>query len=209
MEFSVNILLVIATVGASLYAWNNPAVFQNWKLNPYLVKERKQYWRFITSGFIHADYMHLGFNMFTLFFIGQGVESAFAGRFGGYGGLAYALFYILGILVSDLPSYIKHKDHAWYNSIGASGGVSAVMFSFILFAPTQDLCLYGFICIPAIIFGVLYLLFSYQMAQKSKDNINHDAHFFGAVYGIIATVILIPQVVPHFIEQITTWRWFW
>ncbi|WMJ71784.1 rhomboid family intramembrane serine protease [Cytophagaceae bacterium ABcell3] len=208
MVLSATTFIIIVTVIASLYAWSKPHLYQKWMLNPYQVKNNKQYWRFITSGFIHADYIHLGFNMFSLYFLGRFLEQVFQVFFTEYGSLIYIGLYLAGIIVSDIPTYLKHKENSYYNSLGASGGVSAVLFSYVLFQPTHNLYLFAVIPIPAIIFGLLYLLYSYQMARRGGDFINHDAHFYGAVFGIVATIILIPDSVRIFIEQINNWQLF-
>ena len=146
---SVTILLIIITAAASFYAWKTPEIYSKWILNPYSIKTKKEYFRFLTSGFIHADVGHLVFNMFSLYFIGQYLEGIFEIWFGTNGMLFYLALYLIGIIVSEIPSFIKHRNDYNYNSLGASGGVSSIIFSFILIAPTQTLVLY-FIPIPAL-----------------------------------------------------------
>jgi membrane associated rhomboid family serine protease len=175
-------------------------------LNPYTTHRRKEYYRFLTSGFIHADHMHLVMNMFSLYFLGRHVEEKFSYTFDGKGSLYYIAIYVLAVIVAGLPSYFKHKDDPGYNTLGASGGVSAITFAFILFMPTTDLCLL-ILCLPGFLFGSLYLLYSYFQAKRANDNINHDAHIFGALFGLLFCVVLHPQVVPQFFEALASWRW--
>ena len=122
------------TVAISLYAWNNANIMNKWIMNPYSVQKYKEYYRFLTSGFLHADYGHLFFNMFSLYFFGRNVEYYFSALFGEQmGGILFAVLYLGGIIVANYPDFAKHKDDSFYNALGASGGVSAVVFSAILF----------------------------------------------------------------------------
>lgn len=199
---SVTLILVIITAGATLYAWNNQNIMYKWIFNPYTIKRNNEYQRFITSGFIHSNWMHLIFNMLMLYMFGGYVETLFRQVYGELGIVFYLLLYIIGIVVSDIPTYIRHKNHPHYNSLGASGGVSSILFSFIMFMPIEKLCLYGLLCLPGIIWGALYLAYSYYMSKKGGDNINHDAHLYGAVFGIIFTIIVYPPVISSFISSI-------
>lgn len=199
---SVTLILVIITVLTSLYAWNNQDILRKWIFNPYSVNEYGQYYRFITSGFIHNDFIHLLFNMLVLWMFGEQVEYIFAAIYGVAGKAIFVALYILGIIVSDIPTYLKHKDHAYYNALGASGGVASVLFSFILFAPAQKLYLYGIIGLPGIVWAALYILYSAYMGKRQGDNINHDAHLYGGLFGIVFTILVYPKVISHFIGQL-------
>lgn len=128
--------------------------------------------------------------------------------FGQAGGLYFIALYILAIVVSDLPTFFKHKNNPGYNSLGASGGVSAVIFAFIIFQPLSDICLYFALCMPGFILGALYILFSWYQGRKSNDNINHDAHLYGALFGLIFCIVVAPSSIGSFFEQIQTWRLF-
>lgn len=204
---SVTIILIIITVGISWYAWKNHELMQNWIFHPYSVARDNSWHRFLTSGFLHADYTHLFFNMFTLYFFGNAVEMTFGAIFGDVTGiLIYMLIYLGGIIVSDIPTFLKHRNDPAYRALGASGGVASVVFASILFYPTQDICLYAILCIPGFILGILYLIYSYYQGKRMGDNINHDAHFYGAVYGMVISLALVPKAGPLFIEQISNWR---
>lgn len=122
--------------------------------------------------------------------------------YGSVGIVLYIALYILGIIISDVPTYLKHKDHAYYNALGASGGVASVLFSFILFDPTRKLYLYGILGLPGIVWAGLYILYSAYMGKRGGDNINHDAHLYGGLFGIVFTIIIYPKVLLHFIEQL-------
>jgi membrane associated rhomboid family serine protease len=205
---SITLIIIVITVLASFYAWNNESVFQKWILNPYTVNRRNEYHRMLTSGLIHKDYMHLFFNMLAMFFFGELIEQTYVESFGQMGALLYIGLYVLGIIASDLPTYLKHKNHPHYNSLGASGGVSSVVFSYILFYPTREICLYFILCLPSFIFGALYMLYSYMQAKKGGDYINHDAHLFGAIFGIVFNIVIMPSVALHFFNEVAGWRLF-
>ena len=199
---SITLLLVIATVAISLIAWNKEELSRKWIFNPYTIAKYNQYYRFISSGFIHANWMHLLFNVFMLYMFGEIIEQLFIQLMGNFGKIVFILFYISAIIISAISTFIKHKHNPGYNSLGASGGVSAILFSYIVFAPMQDLCLYGLLCLPGIFWGGAYLIYSYYMAQRSGDNINHDAHLFGALYGVIFTILIYPNALSQIIDLI-------
>lgn len=198
MEFTITIAIIIITAIISFTAFNNEKITNDLIFWPPMIKEKHQYYRFITSGFIHADIAHLAFNMITLYFFGRAMEMFFIAKIGKIG---FLLFYIAGIIVSEIPSFIKHRDNYQYRSLGASGAVTAVLFSFILLAPWQTLYVF-FLPVPAIIFAALYVGYSIYMDRKGGDNVNHSAHLWGAVWGIAFTLLMDPSVFPHFLEQL-------
>jgi len=200
---SLTLILVIATSAISLYAWQNQDLTRKWIFNPYAIYKYKEYYRFITSGFLHSGWVHLFFNMFVLYMFGSQLERMFSAIYGAtIGKVIFGGLYLLGIIVSDIPTFIKHKNAAYYNALGASGGVSSILFSYILFDPVQKLYLYGLIGLPGIVWAALYVIYSIYMGKQSRDNINHDAHLFGGIFGIVYTIIVFPKVVPHFFEQL-------
>ena len=205
---SITLILIIVTVGISIYAWNNPILMDRWVLNPYKVTKRNEYYRFITSGFIHADYGHLLFNMLSLWFIGEGIERLFGMLFGANGAAYYLFLYIVGIIISDIPTFLKHRNNSNYNSLGASGGVSAVLFAAILYAPLLQICLYFFICMPGFVFGLLFLGYSFFESRRGGGYVNHDAHMYGAIFGMLFMAVVYPGAVPGFFQQIASWRIF-
>lgn len=205
-------IIIGITVLFSYLTFSKPGMKEEYMLNPYLVVHRKQYYRIFSHAFIHADWNHLIFNMITLYFFGSsisegvnyGVEPIFKIIFGDKTGLFYyLLLYIGGFLFASLPALIKHKDNINYNSLGASGAVSAILFASILFAPYSGIYIFLIpVEIPAIVFGVGYLLYSAYMAKKNTDNIAHDAHFLGAIFGFTFPIILKPELFNHFINSL-------
>ena len=203
---SLTYILIGVTVLISLVAWNRPELTGKWIMNPFAVKKYKEYYRFLTSGFIHADYGHLFFNMLSLYFFGDIVEYYFAGVTGSsnMGDILYVGLYLLGIIVANIPSYADHNNNQYYNALGASGGVSAVVFSAILFHPTAEIYVY-FFPIPGFIYGILYSFYSYTMSKRNVDNIGHSAHLYGAMFGVAFTLLLEPSLFSLFFEQILIW----
>lgn len=204
----ITYIIIAVTTVVSFYAFQSPVTMSSMIMNPYYTQKRQQYYRFITSGFIHKDHMHLLWNMFSFYFFGTAIEREFQSLFGSAGPVYFIALYVLAIIVSDVPTYFKHKDNPGYNSLGASGGVSAVIFAFIIFEPLSDICIYFALCLPGFILGALYILFSWYQGRRSADNINHDAHLYGALFGFIFCVIVAPSSIGNFLEEITRWRFF-
>jgi len=209
-EYSFNTIIIIITVIASYYVDRRPDLKYKFMLNPYKIANNNEYFRFITSGFIHGGWMHLFFNMFTLYLFGSMLEPIFQYSLGSAGSFYYVAFYIVAIVVADIPSFIKHRNNPGYNALGASGGTSAVVVSYIMFDPLVSLRpILLPIPIPGFIFATLYMAYSYYMARNDQmDGIGHDAHFFGALFGVLASIGIQPDVVPNFISQLASWRLF-
>jgi membrane associated rhomboid family serine protease len=190
-------IIFAVTIAVSLFAFYNDNLYTRFILQPYNVSKGKYLYTLITSGFIHADWTHLLFNMMTFYFFAFQLEPAI-------GHWQFALLYGASLILSDLPTVVKHKNDFWYRSLGASGAISAVVFSAILFNPLGKMMLIFLpIPIPAVLFGVLYLIYCTYASKKGIGNINHDAHFFGALSGVLITIILIPQIVPYFLHSVT------
>ena len=196
MHVSLTIVIVAITVLVSWRAFNDRALLERLILWPPAVERRKQYDRLLTHGFIHADWMHLLFNMITLWSFGSAVERVFSEWITPVG---YVLFYLSAIVIAILPTYIGHRQDANYRSLGASGGVSAVLFAFILFDPWSKLIIFPIpVPIPAFLFAILYIGYSIWMDRRGGGNVNHSAHLWGAAYGVLFTLVLEPRVFAHF-----------
>lgn len=209
MELSLTTIIIGITAITSILAFNRYEMLDRWMFMPYRIKNRGQWDRFLLSGFIHKDYIHLLFNMFTFYFFGGVVEMFLRYSFGVItGGILFVAFYLLGIIISDLPTYKKHQEDSHYRALGASGGTAATVFASIVIMPLSDICLFGIICLPGFILGVLFLIYSYVKGQKGEDNINHDAHLYGAIFGVVFILILSPSSAGMFVEQIRDFRLF-
>ena len=146
--------------------------------------------------------MHLAINMFVLWSFGNVIEKSYYPHAMGDSSLIlYLILYFGGIAASSIPSYLQNKNNANYSAVGASGGVSAVVFAVIVFAPWQNLYLYGVLPIPQILAGVGYLYYSWHMDKKGGDNIGHMAHFSGAIWGFVFTCFMNFDLLPHFLRQ--------
>ncbi|MHC9085305.1 rhomboid family intramembrane serine protease [Luteimonas sp. RIT-PG2_3] len=200
MESIVTYALIGVTVLVSWQAFGNARLMERLILWPPAIQRNRQYDRLLGHGFIHADGMHLLFNMVTLFFFGRSLEPFFAGYIGSLG---YLAFYLSAIVIAILPTYLRHQRDARYRSLGASGAVSAVLFAFILLSPWTKIYLFLIpIGIPAFIVGGLYLGYSVWMDRRGGDNVNHSAHLWGAVYGMLFTVMMEPQVASTFVSRL-------
>ncbi|HVG12234.1 MAG TPA: rhomboid family intramembrane serine protease [Flavisolibacter sp.] len=190
MELSITVVIIIITVLISFGAFNNKKIQNDLIFYPPAILEQKQWYRFFTCGFIHADATHLFFNMFSLFAFGPAVEAGFEQYFEESGRWLFLLMYATALFISLLPTYLKHKYDEDYRSLGASGAVSAVIFAGLMLTPlTAISILFIPIPIPGFVFGPLYLLFTAYMERRGGDNINHSAHLWGALYGLAFIII--------------------
>lgn len=213
-QLSITTLLIIIIAGISWWAFEKMDIRQKLIMHPYTVLRHKQYYRLLSSGFIHGDFMHLAFNCYALYLFGaehtnslgekSGVEFHFINIFGNTKGIIYyILLFLLGIIFSDIPTLFKHKNNSGYFSLGASGGVSSVMFACIMFNPLMGLHFFFIpIEIPAFILGIGYLIYSHYGDKQQQDNIGHSAHLYGALFGIVFTVVMYPPVIINFYTQI-------
>lgn len=197
METPVTYALIAITCVVSWIAFNNRKLADRLILWPPAIDKQKQYDRLVTYGFIHADFMHLLFNMITLYFFGPQVEMLM----GQVGVWVYPAFYVSALVVSILPTYLKNQKNPNYLSLGASGAVSAILFAYILVRPWSIIGVF-FIPMPAILFAVLYVGYSIWMDRRGGDRINHSAHLAGAAYGVMFMLVMEPRVLGHFLQQL-------
>ncbi len=197
----ITLSIIVLTCLISASALKNPRVLNDLIFWPPAISIRHQYYRFITCGFIHADFIHLAFNMITLYFFGRIMEPWYQGELG-LPHYYYLILYIGALIVANIPTYIKRRDDYNYRSLGASGAVCAVLFAFVLLRPWTTIQIIV-IPVPAIIYAFLFLGYSMFMSKRGGDNINHDAHFYGALFGVVFTIAVHPSVVNIFWDQLS------
>ncbi|MBW8849858.1 MAG: rhomboid family intramembrane serine protease [Xanthomonadales bacterium] len=196
----VTLALIAVTVIVSWQAWQQPRLLERLILWPPAIDRQRQYDRLLTHGFIHADWGHLLFNMITLYSFGSAMERYFTDRITAIG---YLLFYLSALVMAILPTYMRHKHDAHYRSLGASGAVSAVLFAFMLLAPWSSIYVFLIpIGIPAIVYAVLYVAYSIWMDRRGGDNINHSAHLWGGLYGVMFTLLQDPGQAGRFLQRL-------
>jgi membrane associated rhomboid family serine protease len=206
---NVTLVIIIITCIVSFAAFQKEEIIDELIFYPPAINNQKQWYRFITCGFIHADFMHLAFNMYSLWMFGAAVEDAFTQIFGNIGIAYYILLYISSLVACLMPTYSKNIDNYYYKSLGASGAVAAIVFTYIFIDPA-DLMWRNPIKIPAFLFGIIYLGGTAYMSKNGKDNINHSAHLWGAIYGIVFLIITTYffsdfKAVAWFIKQVTVY----
>ncbi len=188
--FTITVIILAITCIVSFSAFSNEKLMDDLIFYPPAVTNRNQWYRFITSGFIHADIMHLAFNMYSFYLFGRMVEDAFIQIFGVKGKLIYILLYIIALVVCLLPTYLNNKDNYHYKSLGASGAVSAVIFAGIFIYPTMKMGLFLIpVMVPGFVFGPIFLLLSAYLAKRGHGNINHSAHIWGGIFGIVFLIV--------------------
>ncbi len=199
MQPIITYLIMGITCVVSYLAFNDASLRSKMLFVPAAVKERGETYRFLSHGFIHADFMHLLFNMWALYIFGPYAEAAFGLMFGAtFGGAAYLLFYLAAIVASSYVTYTRHADNYGYSALGASGAVAAVMWPFIFFQPWAW---FIFPPLPAIILGPAYIAYSHYADMRGTGNIGHNAHLWGAIFGLVAFVVLAIFLKPAILEN--------
>jgi membrane associated rhomboid family serine protease len=198
---NLTLIIIVITAIISIQAFSNHGLMNRLILDPYQMFRSKQWYRFITSGFLHADWLHLIINMFVFFSFGSIVEQYYSYFFGSAGKFMFVLLYLSSILAASASSYYGNRNNPSYRSLGASGAVSAITTTSILFEPMTKIYLYGIIGMPNIVAGILYLIYSQYASRNANDHINHEAHFYGAVYGVVFTLVAKPRIFYYFLDQ--------
>ena len=201
----ITVIIIVITVIVSWRCFIDPILSKKLAFSPFLVVHKKQFSQIVSHAFVHNNWQHLLFNMFTFYFIGIHVEKSCKILFEQYYILFYLAIYIGGIIFASGYMLLTKRNNPSYSSVGASGGVSAIVFAFILFEPLQKLYLFALpIGIPAFIFGILFLVASMYLAKQNNDSIAHDAHISGAIWGFVLPILLKPDLFIQFIFQIIT-----
>ena len=204
MNLSITLIIIIMTCVISYQAFNNPEMKAKLLFRP-VDAQRGEWYRFLSSGLIHADFMHLLINMYVLFVFGEVVEQIFTKIIFGdvWGRLAYIAFYMSAVVISSIPTYLRHQDNYAYSALGASGATSAIVFAFIITNPWSGLTLLflPFFSIPALILGIIYIGYSSYMDKRGMDNIGHNAHLTGAIYGVVFTILAALLFQPFYLRM--------
>jgi membrane associated rhomboid family serine protease len=176
--------LFVLTILLSIYGFKRQDFLSKMLFSPYQVYHHRKWFQLVTSGLVHNDFFHLLFNMITFYFFAFHLEIAI-------GSQNFAIIYIGSLVLSHLLTLSKNKDNYNYRSLGASGAISGVIFSSILIFPTNKMIIMPIpIPLPSVVFGVAYLVWCRFATSRANDNINHDAHFSGAVAGVILMLLL-------------------
>lgn len=190
MSLTLTLIILIVTAIISIVAFRSPKVMNDLIFYPSVIVNSNQYYRFISYGFIHADLSHLFFNMYAFYLFGEATENAFVQIFGQSGKIFYLLLYFLSLIACVIPDFKKNKNNPNYRSLGASGAVSAVVFAYIIINPLQGIgLLFIPVFIPGFLFGIIFLVVSYFLGKKSKSAVNHSAHIWGALFGIVFILV--------------------
>ncbi|MBR4802381.1 MAG: rhomboid family intramembrane serine protease [Bacteroidales bacterium] len=198
----ITIVIIAITAIVSIIAFSKREMLNAMLFNAYLVWNYRKIYRLFSHGLIHGSWGHLFFNMLTLYFFGTNTEQWFQAAWGNmWGAVLFVLLYVSAIAVSSLADLRKYRYEPKYNSLGASGAVSAVLFASVFFDPMMGIYIYLIpIPVPGFIFAPLYLLYCQWMAKRGRDNIGHTAHFWGAVYGFVFPLIFRPSLINHFLS---------
>lgn len=203
MGISITLLIIIFTTLISYQGFSRYEIIDRLKHSPYREAGAKEYYRLLTSGFIHADWTHLLVNMFVLYSFGEVIERYIMDEFGKMQGrIIFLLLYLMNIILANLLTAFKHAHHPGFSSIGASGAVSGIIFIFILLHPWSILYLFFIIPVPAIIAGVAYLIYSSWAANKEHGRLDHAAHFAGAVAGMLMIILLKREIISDFFHRL-------
>lgn len=215
--FVVTYVIMAVTVAVSYFCFEDRSLFERLKHSPYRESNHGEWYRLLTSGFVHASWLHLGVNMFVFYSFGRFTEAALKGYVGGLqeyrfdgwaAGLVYLGLYLLTIVIANVGTLLQHRDNPRFGAIGASGAVSGVLFCTVLFQPWDKIYLYAVIPIYSIVAAVLFVLYSQYAANRGTDNVDHSAHLYGALAMPILLLLLRPGLVGHFVEQLTANRPF-
>jgi membrane associated rhomboid family serine protease len=187
----MTISLIISIALISIMAFSNRHLYEQCKHYPYIENREHSYYRWFTCGFLHADWFHLFLNLFVLWQFGFAIEGIYKVQFGFIiGGILFLVVYFLILVLSNVPTYFKHKYNPTYASIGASGAISGILFIYVLYYPTRLLYLFGMIPLPGFAMAILYLIYSRWASRNAQDHIDHDAHYYGAVIGLVIGIII-------------------
>lgn len=179
-------ILALTTVVSAIGLFSSPRIIERNLLRPYYLVREKRYDTLITKGFVHADMTHLFFNMLTLYFFGPYLEARI-------GTPRFVALYFIGLLIASLGTYFRRRRDPNYASLGASGAINTVLFAFIVYYPLVNIYVFFAIPVPAFLYAILFLAYSFWASKNARDNVNHDAHFDGALVGLLFVLVTEPD----------------
>jgi membrane associated rhomboid family serine protease len=188
----VAVFILILTVATSIIAWQYEDLFRLFALNPWSLVREQRYYTFLTSGLIHANGMHLLFNMISYYYFAFPLEQLI-------GHWQFLILYVASLILSDISTVVRNRDNPNYFCVGASGAVTAVIFSVVLYAPKATILLFGIVPMPLWLFGIAFVGYSYYSARYRQTHVNHAAHLWGAISGLALTLILDPRAIRIFL----------
>ena len=195
----ITLFLVAITCIISYLAWQNIKYYNLGVHYPYRERNYNEYWRSLTGGFLHGSPTHLMVNMYMLYMFGSTVESYFTAMRGTTGQILFLLMYVSTIIMSNIFTGLKRRDEQGYRSVGASGATSGILFIYILFDPWA---MFIFPPLPAIILAIGYLIYSSWASRNSNDNIDHMAHYYGAIWGVGFALVFFPKTLNIFLSRL-------
>ncbi len=198
----MTIIIIAITAVVSIAAFNRPDLMEKFQFNASKVIHKREYHRLISHGFLHANWEHLIVNMIVLYSFGRAIESYFEYGFGRMHNAYFLILYFGGMVFANAYALYKHRNNYYYNAVGASGAVSAVLFAAIFFDPWGKIHFFMAIPIPGIVFAILYLAYSYYMSRKQSDHVAHDAHFLGSVFGFVFPILLDTRLLERFLDKL-------
>ena len=198
---SITLAIIIITVVISYQGFNNYKIIDSLKHHPYTEHRNKEYYRMLSSGFVHGNTTHLLINMFVLYMFGNFIESVFKQLYSPtLGPIFFLLMYLTAIFASDIPSHFKHRNNFSYAAVGASGATSAIVIIYCLLDPWNW---FIYPPVPAIVFAIGYIYYSHWAESRNKaDGIGHSAHLYGALYGLLFIILTKPRVLAIFYAKI-------
>ena len=195
-------IIIAITAIVSIAVFNRPDLTDKLQFNASKVIHKREYHRLISHGFVHANWEHLIVNMIVLYSFGNAIEAYFESGFGRLHNIYFLFLYFGGMIFANVYALYKHQNNYYYNAVGASGAVSAILFAAIFFEPWNKIYFFGILPVPGIVFAILYLAYSYYMSRKQSDHVAHDAHFLGAIFGFIFPILLDARLLERFLDKL-------
>lgn len=207
---SLVFVIIGVTVLVSIYSFSKLDVLFKLSLSPFSMVRNNEWWRFITHGLVHVNYTHLLINMLVFWSFGGNVVRIF-GALEEQGIISGSQFWFLGLylgalIFSSSRDFSRERENVMFNSVGASGAVSAMVFTSIFFAPWSKIYFMAIVPIPAVVFGGVYLWYENRLSGRKSGSVNHTAHIYGAIFGLLFPLLMDPKLLLHFMSELMNFR---